>query len=297
MALAMRTLPRLAFACLFLQSAAFAADADAPANHNARLDFAIERLAQSSDADSLAAAGLLSSYRRREQSLPLLALASAAAPARVDLLWLHLQMCTDEASCDPEPLEKRLRELDGENGAGWFGAVARARKSGDESARLAALDAIAGSKRVDTYWTTLIARLSRAVFRAEAVSLPDAASAVTGVMAAISIPAYSDMSNPCRNEHLTRDGALERCRGIARSLMNGDTIITESVGVSIAKRAWPERSPEWLAASERKSTDAEGQRVQDWMLDNMSEFLALCEQHRREQDVFRAVRAALGPPL
>jgi hypothetical protein len=41
-----------------------------------------------------------------------------------------------------------------------------------------------------------------------------------------------------------------RDRGIAKALQNGDTYITKMIGVAIAKRVWPEDSPEWKAAAE-----------------------------------------------
>lgn len=134
-----------------------------PGNAETRLGRAAELLAKRADADSQAAAGLLNSWKYPKSSLRLIAQASLIAPERADLALLNIQFCQADASCDPEPLEIRLRGMDEKNGAGWLGALARASKSGDEQAKSAALAAIARSERVDVYWTTLVARLSRQV--------------------------------------------------------------------------------------------------------------------------------------
>ena len=132
------------------------------AKDNMRADRALAALAQKTDADSLAAAGLLSG-KSREQSLVFLSRATAAAPDRPDLLWLQAMRCAQSSPCDSVPLERRLRELDPTNGAGWWAALARAGAAHDAEATEMALLAISHSERVDIYWTTLIAHLSRAV--------------------------------------------------------------------------------------------------------------------------------------
>jgi len=263
-----------------------------------RMYRAADLLAKRTDADSLAAAGLLNSHKHPEQALRLIAQASLMAPDRADLVWLHIQLCEAVASCDPEPLEILLRILDEQNGAGWFGALARASESGDEAARSAALAAIARAGRVDIYWTTLIARLSPPVASTKELSLFEAETGVVGALAAAAIPALGDVSRACTGERLMREDVLEVCRGVAQSLLNGDTVIIESIGASIAKRAWPEDSPEWVAADEARRTwdngSGFGGSTEKWMRANAREFLDLFEQHRREQDVQHAVLVAIG---
>ena len=140
------------------------------AKANRRDDRALAALAQKTDADSLAAAGLMSG-KNREQSLAFLSRATAAAPDRPDLLWLQAMRCAQSSPCDSVPLERRLRELDPSNGAGWWAALARAGAAHDAEATEMALLAISHSERVDIYWTTLIAHLSRAVAKTKAMSL------------------------------------------------------------------------------------------------------------------------------
>jgi hypothetical protein len=74
-------------------------------------------------------------------------------------------------------------------------------------------------------------------------------------------------------------------------MRGGDTYLTEMIGVAIAKRVWPENSAEWNAA-------VDARRVYDYRSKLFSalqgekfakEYLALCAQNRREQDVFLAL--------
>jgi hypothetical protein len=132
----------------------------------------------------------------------------------------------------------------------------------------------------------------------KAVSLVDAETAVIGMLSAIVVPAYQVASSACKGERLLRDDGLAVCRSVASSLLNGDTIITEMVGASIAQRAWPENSPQWVAAAEARQrwdyTLQFGGEMEVWLRTNASDYLALCERHRREQDVHAAALTAMG---
>jgi hypothetical protein len=263
-----------------------------------RIEPTIAALKLDSDADSMAATGLLSLDKHPGQTLPLISRAAAAAPQRADLLWLQVEVCQKVSPCHPEPMEQQLLELEPSNGAGWFGALARAHASKDDEARDAALSAIAHSGRVDIYWTTLTAHLSRAAARTGKISLEDASITIIGYLAAEAIPAYTAASMACKGDRLLRAEVLESCRGVAASLQRGDNYVTEAIGISIAQRVWPEDSPEWKAA-------AEARRVIDYRLKfimkldprgekAMEEYIALCEKFHREQDVFLAQMIAAG---
>jgi hypothetical protein len=258
------------------------------------------QLQRQSDADSLAAAGLFNAVKNRRQAIVLLARAEAAEPTRADLVWLYLQVCHKEPSCDPQPEELRLRTLSPGNGAGWLGTLARATVAKDDAARDAALSAIGRSARVDIYWTTLIGHLSIAVAQTGKISLADAMTTVTGIVAAMAIPAYQPASNSCKGDRLQRADILDACRGVAAAFEQGDTVITEMMGVAIAKRVWPQGSAEWQAATERR-------RVYDyraalwrpfdaapWPSARTKKYLELCLDNRREQDVLRAQLTDLG---
>ncbi len=265
-------------------------------------DLQLKRAAASlmvrTDGDSLAAAGLLSSSTNRQTSLALMARAREVEPNRADLAWLQAQMCAGTNFCDPEPIERRLRELDPTNGAGWIGALTRANASKNDDARDAALAAIGRSDRVDIYWTTLIARLSRATEHTKTMSLLDAEVSVIGLLAAQAVPAYQATSNSCKGERLQQMEIVEVCQGVAKALERGDTYITELIGVAIAKRVWSEDAPEWKAATdarrsyEFRSKFLEALDVRDTT--HAEAYLTLCEQNRREQDVLSAQIIAAG---
>jgi hypothetical protein len=251
-------------------------------------------LERQTDADSLAAAGLFQVIKNHAQAVALLARAETAAPARADLVWLHLQVCQEQPSCEPQPEEQKLRMLDPTNGAGWLGELGRAVKAKDDGATAAALTAIAHTERVDIYWTTLIGHLSLAAARTGTLSPAEAMITVTGIVAAVGIPAYAPVSNSCKGDRLQRDGILEACRGVAHAFENGDTVITEMVGVGIAKRLWPEGSVEWQAAAERRRVYAYRSELWKplepvtWSAAQAQKYIALCLEQSREQDVSRA---------
>jgi hypothetical protein len=263
-----------------------------------QLKRAAASLIRRADADSLAAAGLLSLSTNKENALALIARATELEPERADLAWLHTEVCGGITSCDPEPIERRLHELDPTNGAAWLGALVRAKSSRNDEARDAALAAIGHSDRVDIYWTILIARLSRATEQTKTVSLPETVVLVIGLLAAQAIPAYSTVANACKGERLQQAEIVEVCRGVAKALQQGDTYITEMIGVAIAKRVWPEESPEWKAASEARR--AYEYRSKFWAELDVGDtshadvFLTLCSQNRREQDVLSAQLIAAG---
>jgi hypothetical protein len=296
----MRNVVLSALAIALLQfSSGNAASPDAQtAKTEMRMGRAADLLEGQPDADSLAAAGLWNSVKDRDRSLRLIEQATAAAPERADLVWLQIQVCQEEPACDPEPIERRLRSLDAHNGAGWLGSLTRADKVNDVQAKSAALAAISRSERFDIYWTALVARLSRVTAQTKLVSLAEAQIYVIGILAAEAIPPYQALSNACKGERLNHDDVVEVCRGIANALQNGDTYITELIGIAIAQRVWPESSPQRMAAMEAHRSweyRAKYLRQSDaWDAAHTEEYLTLCAQNRREQDVHKAELIAMG---
>src|SRR5580658_7846867 len=214
-----------------------------------RVERTIAALKRLTDADSLAAAGLLSLSNHRDLSLPLIERAIAASPMRADLIWLQAEVCHKEKSCDPAPIELRLRAVDPANAAGWLGALVQANSLGDEKATDAALAAVGRADRFDIYWTTLISRLSEAAARVHKMSSQEALAAVTGYLAAAPIPGYEAATKACKGDRLKRAEVNAACRGVARAFQQGDTYLTEMLGVAIAQRVWPKQSSQWKAAA------------------------------------------------
>jgi hypothetical protein len=299
------------FSCALVVSLAsiLAGCATPPTGHttdaNPRLQRAVAMLAVRTDADSLAAAGLLSLPTRRDKALSLIARAVEAAPDRPDLVWLQAQVCHESPPCDPEPIDLRIRELDPSNGAGWMGAIARADVLKDDAATNDALAAISHTDRVDIYWTTLIAHLGRATVQTKTLSPWLTEVTIIGILAAQAVPAYAPISRACKGERLQRPEIVEVCQGVARAFEHGDTYITEMIGVAIAKRVWPEDSAEWRAAAEeRRVYDYRSKyyaQLEFWYATHAEQTLSMYAKNRREQDVLLAQLVATGknpnPPL
>jgi hypothetical protein len=70
------------------------------------------------------------------------------------------------------------------------------------------------------------------------------------------------------------------------------------IGVAIAKRVWPQESAEWKAADEQRHVyDYRSKfytKLETHYLIHPDEYLTLCEQNRREQDLFAAQLVAAG---
>jgi hypothetical protein len=255
---------------------------------------AIAILAKASDADSLASAALLNLEGHPDRAWPLIERAVAKEPGRPDLVWLEIEICQVTAHCVPSPFETRLQLLDGANGFGWMGSLARATAAKDDSARLVALTAISRSERFDIYWTSLNARLALAIIRTKKLSFLEAQQTVVGGLVSRILPAYSILSGACKSDRLEDPGVLTACRGVANSLERGDTYLTEMIGVQIAQSVWPENASEWQAAAQARRvyeyTSGRWVKVTGGLAEaTMAErYLLLCAQYHREQDVWRA---------
>jgi hypothetical protein len=124
------------------------------------------------------------------------------------------------------------------------------------------------------------------------MSPQEALVTIIGYQAAAAIPVYEAAAKACKGERLERAEASEACRGIASAFQKGDTYLTEMIGVSIAKRVWPEDSPEWKAAAEERRVYEYRSALQSKLvrreITHPGEYLTLCAQNRREQDVVAA---------
>ena len=250
------------------------------------------------DADSLAAAALLTAKSDTSERLALASRAAAAAPQRPDLAWLQLQECVRAPGCDVEPVEMHLRRLDPVNGAAWSGSLARS--VDDPVKRESALAAIAASERFDIYWNPLIVHTANALMKSGRMPAPNALASAIGSGAAQWIPAFQPLTAGCKGGALGRPEALAQCRRLSAVLRRGDTYITEMLGLSIAKRLWAVGSPEYqevIAASRvaRYRMDATAKANLDFEgAKGAKRYLELLATHRTEQEVALAEITAAG---
>lgn len=262
-----------------------------------RVGRAATELQERDDPYSLAAAALFSSQEDRHHAVSLLDRAVASAPGRVELVWLQARFCLSVPTCNPQPLERLLLKLDPHNGAPWLLALMRASSRHDERAERAALAALSRSRRVDVYWTRLIARLAPAVARSGVMSLGEAEVNVIGLLSAWT-PTFTAVINACTSQQ--NPETLDYCRGVASAFEQGDTYLTAMVGTAIAERVWPKRSGQWeVAAAARRDFDYRARLSakldQQWVTGSgAEEFLRLCSEYRREQEVSRNLLIMAG---
>jgi hypothetical protein len=125
---------------------------------------------------------------------------------------------------------------------------------------------------------------------------------IIGYLAAEGIPAYGAVSRACKGARLQEPQIVAMCRGTAKALERGDTYMTEMIGIAIAKRVWPEDSPQYKAAVEARrvyeyradkflKSDLAGSKRPEWTAER---YVTLCEQNHREQDGSRAQLTAAG---
>lgn len=247
------------------------------------------------DADSLAAAALFSVRSEPADALRLIEQARSVAPGRPELTLLHIKVCAGTVGCDAKPIELALRKQDPENAFGWYGDLSRAYEAQDDEALDAAIAAAGRAPQFNTYFLTLVANLSEAIAKSESMPLSDAIIAVAGEIAGFGLPSYVPGTEGCAVDRLQRPGLLDSCRQLAASLMAGDTVIAEMIGVTIAKRVWQIDSMQWQSAVEarrvheyRSTALSNVESTLDWDEANAADYLDLIKAHPREQDALVA---------
>jgi hypothetical protein len=260
-------------------------------------------LLKAGDADSLAAAALLTIRAGQEPDrVSLAARASELAPGRADLAWLYLASCNNTPSCDPGPAVARLAASAPTNAARYAARTQGSQDSESDLDRL--LAGMAATERFDIYWNALIALEAKALVRVGGATHSSAVVTAIGTNAAIAVPAYQRYVQACKGEALQRETRRDACRKVARVLMQGDTILTERIGQTIALRAWPPESPEWKQAAEmrrltefRMQARSASQLVRE-MADEtrMTRYLGWLGSYRSEQEVLLADLRLAGLP-
>ena len=204
-------------------------------------------LALRGDADSLAAAALIERQFDLIQARQLVERAVLAAPDRPDLVWLAIQMCDTLSDCDPAPFEARSLVLVPGNGAARLTQLQRDHDSGGSVQRKQLLDALSHADRIDSYLTTLAARLTRAILAGSKIRPDTAMVSTIGVLAALVQPGLQPVMQSCKDVAATSTDVLQRCRAIATVMQRADTLFMEQVGTALALRVWPVDSPEHQA--------------------------------------------------
>ncbi len=96
--------------------------------------------------------------------------------------------------------------------------------------------AMAKSERFDIYWKVMIVHTTDAVLKVHTLDARTALVNTIGFAAAMAIPAYQQISNACKGDQLKDPDVVQTCQRVASVMRQGDTYITEMIGVAIAKR-------------------------------------------------------------
>jgi hypothetical protein len=272
---------------------------DAAAMESA-LTKAASALAGRSDPDSLAAAALLAQVTDPARAEQLAGRASAAAPKRAELLWLHGQLCRDVPGCDRKPIDARLHALDPQNGALYLPPLQDAGRDKNEAESDRLLAALAGSKKIDFYWNPLIAHLSRAVIATNTLAPGPSVVAVIGVASSIVIPAVAGSSLPCK-DWIPREERRTQCKAIAQAFLQGDTAVSEAAGQMMTQALWAPESPEAVAAKEARrvllyQVSTNGPEAARRLTDAAAvhRYLDKLDRYRREREVIVAELTEAG---
>ena len=273
----------------------------------------IERLTVRWSADSLAAAAVLKQFGAEtdDGSYALVARAVELAPARGDLAWLAVRLCSIAADCDPVSPEQHLHAVDPGNAVALIGALTRAQAKNDAGAIDSALTAIGSSERFHVYFDPLVAatapELAQVRHRGSGPpsrkELARATVEMIGVIAASILPPSQALSLSCKGLALQLDGRLERCQRAARTFERADTFIVEGLGLSLQQKLWPLDSAEGRAVTAKR-------RVFQYRLEeysrlsisaaNFAEFptdvVDVFRTHPREQDAALVYFAKAGIP-
>ncbi len=252
------------------------------------------------DPDSLQAAALLGVVADDPaQRLQLIQRAAAAAPARPDIAWWHLQLCSRVESCDPQPIAAHLRALDPGNGAAWSAALERSGKLKDAAALHAALEAISNAERFGVYWNQTIARVANAVIRTRGME-PKGAFIEAVAAANSQLTPYQQIAEYCQGRLLL--DKLATCRRLSAVLRRGDTYLSEIIGLAVAERVWPKGSAEYQAAAQERRVAEYRTDTDERLLTQKKEpdnawalhRLELLAAHDTQQQVVLAVISSAG---
>lgn len=253
---------------------------------------------EKSDATAAAALQLYFQKNSSAEALELLRTAAKQAPQRAEIWWLQFTLCAQVVDCNTAPIEAQLGKLDPTNGAVRLGALARAQRDGDEEAAGVVLDAISRSQKFQIYWNSLISKLSRATLvQGEKRPQPVTRSLneVTDWYSKLSAAAFGPILMACSVQRAAADATLNaRCIRTAGLLLQSDTYIGESVGLTLARSLLgAERAAQIAERSESSqyTRDAASQII-NAQVDRealSAQLLELMAKVPREQDVFVAV--------
>lgn len=203
------------------------------------------------------------------------------------VLWIAATDCRFGAAlCDRDGAIDDLLRIEPHNAAVWLLALDRAQRRDDKDAQLAALEGMAASSRYDQYYITAIRawtdgfvdlpqlpefeRMVARTMTEDPAAALDAESlralaGLHGLFAAVAFgfPPFAPLTNACIPEEIASDAWREACRAAAQVLVASDTLVSMSVGCSVAYR---------FAADDTERSALEQRRLEmDWLMDSVGQ--------------------------
>ncbi len=259
-------------------------------------------IAHATPSDLAAAALLLvPDHSNAQQPLYLIERAQTLAPQRPELVWVHLAIC-ERLKCEARAqIVAHLQALDPDNGLAWAPGLERV-PSSDSDAVTAAIARIGAARRMTIYWNQLEVMMVDAL----AVASPSQDLATRGfyaigILAGGPIPPFQAISQACRLEQLDLPGRRAACEAMVARMEQSDTVVTQSLALSLQKRWWPAGSPQRdVLRAKRRRLDylmTMSSRIRWWRMNtDMAVRIEAARSTDREEDVERAVIKSLGLP-
>jgi hypothetical protein len=272
-------------------------------------------------ADSLATASLLArltqvSDDERTPGMPappdpaqLIGRAISLAPTRPELVWLQLRDCESRRCADEARIAARLKEIDAGNGLAWLADLNAAQgRSPQDVTR--AIEQMGGASGARVYWNQLTVMMFDALTHRGRTETPtaitqhadDRLTHVTGVLAAVDVPAFRPLAYACRPDEFAAAGRRAACETAMARLETSDAVVTHLVRLSVLEAWWPASTPEGsalrLERSQRRYLTVASNRVRKGLADSDAETRVGAMRHlNTEEDVERAMLTGFHEPL
>lgn len=215
--------------------------------------------------DSLAAASLLAHLvethdaRQKPDSSALIGRAAELAPTRPEIIWLLLRDCEMRRCPEESSIAERLRSLDPDNGLTLLSDL-KASQAGSPVETTRVIARLGKSRYLHLYWNKSLVMLFDAMTHG---SKAPPATAVTreaddrllhasGVLSAIDVPPFRPIIAACGTGAFAESGRREACESLMARLDDSDSMIAQSLSVSIQSKWWPSSSAEGQTLRSRR---------------------------------------------
>lgn len=188
----------------------------------------------------------------RERKLRFMDRATAREPGAADLAAFALNACMEIPTCDAATYAAHLRRIAPTDALVWWAALRQAEADKDPAAITANLLSMGDAETFNDYWASYYQRLRRGLDEAPLPPLSstpspemDGATAndlrnvyAIGLASAVALPAYANVTKPCRPDDVHFAERRTACRAIGILLQRGArTMISYRIGLALQRQA------------------------------------------------------------